>query len=64
MTFERFHNALRILRSIDRWELREAGIEMTDERWGEFCDEPFFWFISAPDADARKVWAIMEARQR
>ncbi len=65
MSQARFSNALRILQSIDRDELVDAGIDLPDTvAWLKFRDDPFRWFIRACDADADKVWAIIEGRQR
>lgn len=66
MTFAEFHNALRILMSIDRHELEAAGVIKARDHnaWGEFRRDPFRWFIRADDADAPKIWAIIERRQR
>lgn len=68
MTFAEFHNALRILTSIDKHELVEAGIidnsETGHSRWMAFRDHPFRWFILASDTKASKLWAIIERRQR
>ncbi len=58
MTFERFHNALRIMLNIDRDEI---GLDVF--AWESFQRSPFHWFIKACDADALKVWAIIESRQ-
>lgn len=63
MTFAEFHNALRIMRSIDQWELAPAGVEMDAQQWRRFRENPYVWFMHASDDDARKVWAIIEARQ-
>jgi hypothetical protein len=66
MTFAAFHNALRILTSIDRHELEAAGaMEHGDDKaWTAFRGDPFRWFIRADDGKAGKVWAIIEQRQR
>ena len=66
MTFAEFHNALRILTSIDRDELEAAGVIKTNDHnaWGTFTRDPFRWFIRADDATAAKLWAIIERRQR
>ena len=66
MTFAEFHNALRILTSIDRHELEAAGaMEPGDDKaWTAFRGDPFRWFIRADDERAGKVWAIIERRQR
>ncbi len=64
MTKDQFHNILRIMRGIDRHELVDAGVDMTDPKeWPRFMNDPYTWFIKASDADADKVWAIIERRQ-
>lgn len=65
MTKAEFHNALRIMRSIDRHELIEAGMEMTpgDGKFPAFRDDPCGWFIRASDADADVIWTIIKRRQ-
>jgi len=65
MTFAEFHNALRILMSIDRHELEAAGVIKARDHnaWGEFRRDPFRWLIRADDTDAPKIWAIIERRQ-
>jgi hypothetical protein len=60
---EDFHNRLRIMLSIDAYELHEAGVKMSGrEWWDDFRHDPFRWFIRASEEDAAKVWAIMERR--
>ncbi len=65
MTFAEFHNALRILASIDRCELIDAGALSDDDTggWLAFRDDPWRWFVRAGDDEARAVWRIIEARQ-
>ena len=64
MTLREFHNGLRIMISIDMYELEEAGvIEVGDmETWTKFRDDPYAWFIRAGPAQADAFWKIMEAR--
>lgn len=57
-----FRNRLCILMAIDRSELAEAGVEITDDGWRKFFRDPWLWLIRATDADAAKVWVILEAR--
>jgi len=68
MTFAEFHNALRVLTSIDKHELVEAGVidssETGHSEWIAFRDDPFRWFIRADDDGAAKLWTIIERRQR
>ncbi|MBI1182614.1 MAG: hypothetical protein GC201_18905 [Alphaproteobacteria bacterium] len=63
--FGRFHNALRIMINLDRHELVAAGILKHGDHnaWGTFHRDPYRWFIRAPDAQARKLWGLIESRQ-
>jgi hypothetical protein len=65
MTQRQLHNALRILMCIDQHELVAAGIDSMREPnvWASFVANPFLWFIKAGDADADRLWAIVERRQ-
>ena len=73
MTFDEFHNGLRILTLIDSDELvrgglgswlpRELGGMSHREAWSEFYRDPFRFFLSADDETAEKLWAIIEGRQ-
>lgn len=60
-----FHNALRIMRSIDMRELVAAGaIEPHDAtEWSAFSKNPYDWLIRASDRRAEALWSIIEARQ-
>ncbi len=74
MTFDQFHAALRVLLNIDYPEFAEAvvraqadlpdGFPRDDpgEQWPAFRDNPHGWFIRAPGAQAREVWAIVKQR--
>lgn len=66
LTFSQFHNALRILLSIDLNELEEVGLslETNPDLWRSFIKDPFLWFIKANQTDAQKVWQLVEKRQR
>ena len=59
----RFINALRILANINRHELTDAGLKVDDTHWLRFTNDLPTWFRKASDADARKVWEIVESRQ-
>lgn len=65
MTLRAFHNALRILLNIDRDELEAAGVIPRGDHnaWGDFRQNPWRFFIRAPDPAAEKLWAMIEARQ-
>jgi len=64
MTFEQFHNALRILLNIDRDKMEYAGIIDRGDlnAWGEFRRNPFRWFICVPDEKAKKLFSIIKER--
>ncbi len=55
-----FHNALRILLNIDRWDVEW----MTDSQWIEFLDNPHRFFIMRDDPTTDRLWAIIEERNR
>lgn len=59
MDFRGFHNALRVLRSLDRHEIAPA---LSYEDWFDFRDFPYDWFIGAEESKARAVWAAVERR--
>lgn len=63
MTFDEFHNALRILSSIDAHELRELDTEIwTDAEWIKFRDDPWRYFIKADDECAVMIWSVITKR--
>lgn len=74
MTFEQFHNGLRLLRSIDLHELQAEGlwVEAKDPRndsewkawegWMKFRDNPHDFLIRCDDETAAKIWAVMVKR--
>jgi len=66
MTLTEFHNALRVLTSIDADELEHAGVIKVNDHnaWGTFRRDPFRWFIRADDATAAKLWEIVKRRVR
>ena len=60
MTFNEFHNALRIL----CWNIERREVPwMTASQWWEYQKDAAEWFVRANDADAHRIWAIIEARQ-
>lgn len=74
MTLREFHNALRILRSIDRSELLAEGIEFDDDprpghamreerAWNAFRDNPYETLIHCSDSAAEGLWRIISRRQ-
>ena len=75
MTFNQFHNALRVLLNIDADEFLAAchpDVPVVDidnpahyavyQDWCAFSNNPYMWFIRASDADAKAIWAIIEKR--
>lgn len=74
MTYAVFHNALRILLNIEYSEFERAvndaqadlpanfPRDLPAEQWPRFRDNPFRWFIVAPDAQSKALWRIVEAR--
>ena len=65
MMLAEFHNALRILTSIDRYELVAFKVLDQDDgdAWHAFRTDPFRWFIRADDEQAERLWRIIQARQ-
>ena len=59
-----FHNRLRILMSIDRYDFEGFAEvdEATDAEWVSFRDNPWRWFILAPDHRTEHIWALCEER--
>lgn len=66
MTFERFHNALRIMLSIDMSELVAAGVIAGGDKtsWEKFRDNPYRWMLRVDDDTAQRLWLLIESRQR
>ena len=59
MTFDEFHNGLRIL----CWNIERSEVPwMTTEQWMDFQKKPPEWFVRANDDDAQRIWEIIEAR--
>lgn len=65
MTFQQFHNALRIMASIDRDECERAGLVPRGDHnaWGEFRRNPYRWFLRQDDITARIFWNLIKERQ-
>ena len=71
MTFNEFHNALRILLNIDLPEFADAvypdwhnegSDDVLNAAYRKFRDDPHNWFIRAPDNHAKAIWKIVEER--
>ena len=63
----RFHNRLRILRSIDRDEIDAAlfdgGLAMNATQWTSFRDSPYESFLRASDGLQAAIWKVVEGRE-
>ncbi len=55
-----FRNILCILRSIDKHELVQEGVDI--ELWDRFKADPYMTFIQMSDQDALGIWRIVERR--
>lgn len=63
MTFDDFHNRLRILSSIDRHELAELDAEIwTAAEYLKFRNNPWSYFIAADDEVAVMIWSVVTKR--
>ncbi len=60
-----FHNRLRILMSIDKHELVEAGVLADDDtlRWKEFQKYFFRTFVRCNDETCTKLFGIIQRRE-
>lgn len=61
-----FHNRLRILMGIDKHELVDAGVLSIDsiQAWEAFCNNPWRWFIACSDEQNKKLWSIIQKREK
>jgi hypothetical protein len=67
MSKTEFHNALRILHSIDLHELQTVGLWLNPDNiasWVKFQDNPYLFFIRADDETSDKIWQVVVARNR
>lgn len=56
MTFEQFHNGLRLLLNLEGGQLLEL---LTPVQIDNFYSNPHMFFIRADDTTARKLWDVM-----
>jgi hypothetical protein len=56
ITLAEFHNGLRILRSIDSYELGDP------EWWPAFRDNPYLFFVCTRDEIQERIWTVMLKR--
>jgi hypothetical protein len=63
----RFHNRLRILRSIDRDEidaaLSDGKLAMDATQWTSFRDSPYESVLRASDGLQAAIWKVVEGRE-
>lgn len=64
MDIREFHNGLRVLTSVDRHELVEAGVIGAEDEgaWKSFQHNPFIWFIQADDGQVEAMKGLMQRR--
>lgn len=63
MTFDDFHNRLRIMSSIDQHELADLDADIwTDSEYAKFRDDPWRYFIKADDEAAVMIWNVVTKR--
>jgi len=58
MTSGQFVNNLRILRSIDKFEVKF----LTARQWIKFRDDPYLFMMRADDPTIEKLWAVIGKR--
>lgn len=70
MTFAQFHNALRILHSVDMPDFEAAGLSCDPDAsiniagaWSRFQKSPLWFVIRADDQSAHALWQIIISRQ-
>jgi hypothetical protein len=62
--FALFHNRLRIMLNIDKFDLDAAvGEETSMYEWNQFAANPWRWFIEADTRRAGGVFQLIEARE-
>jgi hypothetical protein len=60
MTFEEFHNGVRVLFNIEQDEF--AAAVRFPQDFGSFTMNPTTWFLKSGDEDAKGLFAIIERR--
>jgi hypothetical protein len=61
LSFRRFHNALRILHSLDYHEV--SFLTYDANGWVAFRDNPYTFFLLTNDETAAKIWQAIQKRQ-
>lgn len=64
MDKKEFHNALKVMASIDMDELVNAGVIQSGDfiTWGEFRENPYHFFICSADDVAKRIWGVLMER--
>jgi hypothetical protein len=67
LEYKEFHNALRILRSIDEWEIQKELRErsdpaMTHDQWMVLLSSPLEAFVQLPDYLSKTIFAVLQKR--
>jgi len=62
MTFNEFHNGLRVLLNIDRDEFEALVDGDLTADYRRFSNNPYGWFIRVPDKHAMAIYAEIERR--
>lgn len=62
MTPGQVRNILALLRSLDMHEIAQAGFPMIERVWPEFSDDPYAFFLRAPDAAQEAITRAMNRR--
>ena len=57
-----FINRLKVLNALDRDELVDAGVITDTGDWLAYSMDPVAWLIRATDAQADKLWALIQSR--
>ena len=61
MTMQQFHNALRVMRSIDFSEIEHV---LNRAEWFAYRDNPYEFFTRCDDYTAAAIWDVMEGRMK
>jgi hypothetical protein len=66
MTMEGFANRIKIIHSIDGWEIKDQAlkdnVQFSNERIAQFINSPMHAFLAMDDPHQRVIWAIIEIR--
>lgn len=57
-------NSWKILRSIDRADLYDAGVRLSNIQWASFRRDPGEFMVHLTDAWRAAIWSIVERRSQ